>query len=182
MMNCVETILDLFKTRGAEAYLGEPVSQQEHALQAAYLAAREDAPDALVAAALLHDIGHLLTSDDNAAERGIDHVHEERASTWLTSHFGPDVTEPIRLHVTAKRYLCAVEPQYRRELSPASLRSLGLQGGPLTKTEVLRFQDHRYHQDAVRLRRWDDEAKVPGFPIPDLAQYVALLRNLVISD
>lgn len=177
-MTCVDTILDLFKTHGTEAYLGEPISQQEHALQAAYLAVRENAPDALVIAALLHDIGHLLVLDESAAERGIDQLHEEQAARWLTAHFGPEVTEPIRLHVVAKRYLCAVEPQYMRTLSPASIRSLELQGGPLAQGEILRFEEHAQHQDAVRLRRWDDQAKVPGWPVPDLAQYVTLLHHL----
>jgi phosphonate degradation associated HDIG domain protein len=181
-MNCVDTILELFETRGAEAYMGEPVSQQEHALQAAYLAVRENAADALVVAALLHDIGHLLTLDENAAERGIDQLHEEQASRWLTAHFGLEVTEPIRLHVTAKRYLCAVEPQYMRALSPASIRSLELQGGPLKHAEVLRFEEHPQYQDAVRLRRWDDQAKVPGWAVPDLARYVTLLVHLSRSS
>jgi phosphonate degradation associated HDIG domain protein len=177
-MNCVETILELFKTRGAEAYLGEPVSQQEHALQAAHLAARENAADALVIAALLHDIGHLLTLDESAAERGIDQLHEEQGSRWLETHFGPEVTEPIRLHVAAKRYLCAVEPGYMRELSPASIRSLELQGGPLKRAEVLRFEEHPQHRDAVRLRRWDDQAKITGWAVPDLTRYVTLLQYL----
>lgn len=158
--------------------MGEPISQREHALQAAHLAVREQAPDALIVAALLHDIGHLLTLDESAAERGIDRVHEEQASAWLAAYFGPEVTEPIRLHVAAKRYLCAVEPNYMGTLSPASIRSLELQGGPLSRAEVLSFQEHSFHEDAVRLRRWDDEAKVPGWVVPELAQYVALLSAL----
>jgi phosphonate degradation associated HDIG domain protein len=181
-MNCVDIILELFKTRGAEAYLGEPVSQQEHALQAAYLAVREHAPDALVAAALLHDVGHLVALDETAAERGVDQFHEEQACALLAAHFGPEVTEPIRLHVAAKRYLCAAEPDYMRTLSPASIRSLDLQGGLLTPTEVVSFQEHPYHREAVRLRRWDDEAKVPGWAVPGLTEYVTLLRNLSNSS
>ena len=177
-MTCIETIVELFRTRGAEAYLGEPVSQEEHALQAAFLAAQENAPDTLVIATLLHDIGHLLTLDESAAERGIDQVHEEQAARWLAAHFGPEVTEPIRLHVTAKRYLCAVEPAYLRSLSPASIRSLELQGGPLNNEEALRFEDNPHYRDAVRLRRWDDQAKTPGWPVPDLGQYVTLLREV----
>lgn len=176
-MNVVDTILDLFNMHGASAYLGEPVSQQEHALQAAYLATRDQAPDALIAAALLHDIGHLLTLDETAAERGIDQFHEEQASAWLAAHFDRDVTEPIRLHVMAKRYLC-IDPEYLRALSPASLHSLKLQGGPLSDVEKLRFEEHPYHKDAVRLRRWDDEAKVPGWAVPELIEYESLLRRL----
>lgn len=177
-MNCVDVILDLFTTRGAEAYLGEPVSQQEHALQAAYLAFREQAPGALVAAALLHDVGHLLTLDESAADRGINRYHEEQAAHWLAAHFGPEVTEPIRLHVAAKRYLCAVEPEYMQTLSPASIRSLELQGGPLTHQEALGFRENLHHCDAVRVRRWDDEAKVSGWAVPELDEYVNLLRQL----
>jgi len=179
-MNIVETIFDLFRAHGAGAYLGEPVSQQEHALQAAHLAVREQAPDALVAAALLHDIGHLLTLDETAAERGIDQFHEAQASAWLTGYFQRDVTEPIRLHVMAKRYLCT-EADYLRALSPASLRSLKLQGGPLTPAEAIRFQATPFYADAVRLRRWDDEAKVPGWAVPPLSGYAELLRRLALT-
>src|SRR5215469_14042757 len=138
-MDVVDQILELFEARGAAAYLGEPVSQTEHALQAAHLAVLEGASDALVAAALLHDIGHLLGPDDDAAERGIDAVHEDRGCSWLAPHFGPEVTEPIRLHVPAKRYLCRVDPRYRVLLSPASIRSLELQGGALTSGEAEAF-------------------------------------------
>jgi gamma-butyrobetaine dioxygenase len=179
-MHIVDTILDLFKAHGAQAYLGEPVSQQEHALQTAYLANREQAPDTLVAAALLHDIGHLLTLDESAANLGIDHFHEEQASAWLAAHFDGAVTEPIRLHVLAKRYLCA-EQNYMRALSPASLRSLELQGGPLKNDDLLRFRETPYHREAVRLRRWDDRAKVPGWAVPDIAHYAALLHRVAKS-
>jgi len=180
-MNCVDAILEVFRTRGAETYLGEPISQQEHALQAAYLAVRDGAPDPLVAAALLHDIGHLLDLDESAAERGIDQLHEEHGSRWLTAHFGTEVTEPIRLHVAAKRYLCAIEPGYVQTLSPASVRSLELQGGPFTPTEVRHFEAHPYHRDAARLRRWDDEAKVPGWAVPDITHYVPALQRVCNS-
>lgn len=176
-MNCVDTILELFETRGAEAYLGEPVSQEEHALQTANLAVVAQAPEALVAAALLHDIGHLLVLDERA-DRRIDQFHEEQASRWLTAHFGPEVTEPIRLHVQAKRYLCAVDPSYIRTLSLESVRSLKLQGAPVTPAQVLSFQQLPFHLDAVSLRRWDDEAKVPGRAVEDLAYYVGLLRRV----
>lgn len=165
-MDRVEAILELFAARGAEAYLGEPVSQQEHALQAAYLAVRDGAPGPLIAAALLHDIGHLLDLDESAAERGIDQRHEEQAARWLSAHFDPEVTEPIRLHVAAKRYLCAMEPAYLASLSPASVRSLELQGGPLTSPEIVRFEALPHHLDAVRVRRWDDQAKVPDWTVP----------------
>jgi [1-hydroxy-2-(trimethylamino)ethyl]phosphonate dioxygenase len=177
-MHCVDRIIELFETRGAEAYLGESVSQREHALQATYLATRENSCDALVAATLLHDIGHLLAPDERAAERGVDQFHQDLAFAWLSSHFGPEITEPIRLHVIAKRYLCAVEPSYLETLSAASIVSLELQGGPLTADEIARFQADPHHRDAVKLRRWDDQAKVPGWEVPDLALYVTLLKAL----
>ena len=114
-MQIVEEILDLFATKGASAYHGEAVSQAEHALQAADLAEQEGSPDALVVAALLHDVGHLLDGqDEDLAIRGVDGRHEEAGGAWLSRHFGPEVIEPIRLHVAAKRYLCAVDPRLPR--------------------------------------------------------------------
>jgi gamma-butyrobetaine dioxygenase len=177
-MDIVDEIIDLFEKRGAAAYLGEPVSQAEHALQAAHLAVQEGAPDTLVAAALLHDVGHLLGSEGDPAQRGIDAVHEEKGCAWLEPHFGREVTEPIRLHVLAKRYLCAVDAAYRRLLSPASIRSLELQGGALTAGEAEAFERNPYSAAAIRLRRWDDRAKVPNLDVPDLRHYLAVLRRL----
>jgi phosphonate degradation associated HDIG domain protein len=177
-MDIVDDIFDLFETRGSAAYLGEPVSQTEHALQTAHLAVQEGASDALVAAALLHDIGHLLGPEDDPAERGIDAVHERRGCAWLGRHFGPEVTEPIRLHVFAKRYLCAVDAVYRGLLSPGSIRSLELQGGVLTGGEIQNFECNQHAAGAVRLRRWDDRAKVPSLVVPDLGHYVTTLRRL----
>ena len=177
-MDSVDRILDVFEKRGAEAYLGEPVSQQEHAVQAAWLAVQEGAPDALIAAALLHDIGHLLGGDDDPAERGVDGYHENAGCAWLASEFGPQVTEPIRLHVAAKRYLCATEPAYFETLSPASIRSLALQGGPFSEAEVHQFEANPFYRDAVRLRRWDDQAKIPGLAVPAPRDYAEMLRRV----
>src|SRR5262249_49953725 len=116
----VKLVLRLFKERGDAAYLGEPVSQTEHALQAARAAERAGAAAALVAAALLHDVGHLLHDlPEDCARAGIDDAHEERGGRWLGRHFGPDVVEPVRLHVAAKRYLCASDPTYLGRLSEA---------------------------------------------------------------
>jgi gamma-butyrobetaine dioxygenase len=178
-MDCVDKILDLFDTRGAGVYFGEPVTQQEHALQTAHLAARDGAPDSLIAAALLHDIGHLLGPEDNPALRGVDGRHEDSGCAWLARHFGPAVTEPIRLHVNAKRYLCATDAAYLRQLSEASLRSLELQGGPFSTEDVIHFEANAFHDEAVCLRRWDDAAKIPALQVPGLRDYIDLLRRVM---
>jgi phosphonate degradation associated HDIG domain protein len=166
-----------FDRFGAQAYLGEPVSQLEHALQAATLADEDGASAALVAAALLHDVGHLADEElDDPAARGVDGRHEELARRFLGAYFGPETTEPIRLHVAAKRYLCAVQPAYAEQLSPASIRSLELQGGPFTFGEVEEFEQSPYAIDAVRLRRYDDAAKVPGLVTPELEHFRPFLE------
>src|SRR5579884_2586321 len=117
----VDEIFDCFARRGAEEYFGEDVTQQEHALQAAFLAEQAGAPDSLVAAALVHDIGHLIhTEGEDIADRGVDARHEDVGEQWLAGRFGPEVTEPVKLHVAAKRYLCATDPEYRSRLSAAS--------------------------------------------------------------
>jgi [1-hydroxy-2-(trimethylamino)ethyl]phosphonate dioxygenase len=171
-MQTVDEILRLFRDRGRDAYLGESVSQAEHALQAAHLAEVAGAADSLVVAALLHDVGHLLHDlGDDAADRGIDDRHERSGGSWLSRNFGPEVAEPARLHVEAKRYLCAVEGSYLDALSDASKLSLSLQGGAMDPEEIARFEANPHHLDAVRLRRWDDEAKIPGLEVPDLDHY-----------
>jgi phosphonate degradation associated HDIG domain protein len=171
-MSIVDEIFVLFESRGEQAYFGEPVSQAEHALQAAHQAEKEGAPDALVIAALLHDIGHLLHGlPEEVADRGVDGRHEAVGQAWLSRHFGPEIAEPVRLHVAAKRYLCAVDPGYREQLSPASIQSLALQGGPFSEAEVREFEQHPYYREAVQLRRWDDQAKVPGLLVPGLEHY-----------
>ena len=180
-MDAIDTIFELFETRGSAAYLGEPVSQREHALQAAHLAQSDHASDALIVATLLHDIGHLLDwNQDNPADHGLDAQHEEKGSVWLFGYFGLQVSEPVRLHVIAKRYLCAVDPGYLAWLSPASIRSLDLQGGPLSREERRRFEANSFHQDAVRLREWDDAAKKPGWSVPVMTSYTDQLRHLLI--
>ena len=172
MSDTVTNILALVERRGHEAYGAEPVSQDEHAVQSAMLAEAAGASPALVTAALLHDIGHMVSAEgERAAERGIDALHERIGQKYLRRWFGPDVTEPVFLHVAAKRYLCATEPAYRAALSPASERSLMLQGGPFTSDEVAAFLAGPHAQAAIALRRWDDEAKVPGLPLTPLAQF-----------
>jgi phosphonate degradation associated HDIG domain protein len=179
-MSIADEIFTLFKKRGDAAYYGEPVSQTEHALQTAFQAEKDGATDSLVLAALLHDVGHLLHGlGEDIAEEGIDARHEEASQTWLSQHFGPDITEPVRLHVAAKRYLCAVDPDYLNQLSPASVQSLHLQGGPFNHKEAEQFACLSHSRCAVQLRRWDDHAKVPGLNVPPLDHYRARLDAAV---
>jgi [1-hydroxy-2-(trimethylamino)ethyl]phosphonate dioxygenase len=181
-MKIIDEIIDLFQRHGDAAYHGEAISQTEHALQSAALAERQGAPDTLVVAALLHDIGHLLDGqDEDLADRGLDGRHEEAGCSWLAAHFGPKVTEPIRLHVAAKRYLCAVDPAYLAGLSPASRLSLSLQGGPLEAEKRADFESNPLYHDAIRLRHWDDTAKVPGLKVPGLEYYRERLEAAVNS-
>jgi phosphonate degradation associated HDIG domain protein len=170
-MNVLDEIRAAFGRRGAETY-GEGVSQLEHALQCAACAERDGAPPALIAATLLHDIGHLIHDlPADIADQGIDAQHESLGSAFLSRHFGPGVTEPVRLHVAAKRYLAATERGYFDLLSPASVQSLRLQGGLMSRDESVRFAAEPYAADAVKLRRWDDEGKVVGAKTPDLAHF-----------
>jgi len=177
MNGIVDRLLGLMAVKGARQYGGERVSQCEHALQCASFAASDGASAALVAAALLHDIGHLLHEEgEQPALRGVDDKHEEIGAGHLLPAFGPAVAEPVRLHVPAKRYLCATDPGYYARLSPGSVRSLALQGGPFTSEEVAEFQALPFAEDAIRIRRWDEAAKVPGIQTPDLERYRATLQ------
>jgi gamma-butyrobetaine dioxygenase len=174
-----EAVLETMAARGGDSYFGEPVTVLEHCLQAAFFAQVAQAADALVIAALLHDIGHLLHGEgEDAAETGIDTRHEELADLILASHLPPAVTEPIRLHVAAKRYLCFADPAYRHALSPSSELSLRLQGGPMTALEAEAFLAGPFALDAVALRRWDDEAKIPGMSVPPIGRYLPQLKTL----
>ena len=176
----VDRILGVLQDGGAAAYLGEPVTQLDHALQTAALAERAGASDALVVAALLHDIGHLLTAREvDPADEGDDRRHEDVGDRWLCKHFGPAVTEPIRLHVAAKRYLCKIEPGYAAGLSQASQESLALQGGSMSTDQVREFERTPWADDAAALRRWDDMAKVLGLTVPGLSHYRSRIERLL---
>ena len=178
-MNASDRLLSLLSTRGGAQYGGEAVSQLEHALQCAMLAEEEGAPAPTVAAALLHDLGHLLHRlGQSPAARGIDDRHEALGGKRLMRDFGAAVAEPVRLHVAAKRWLCAADPDYFARLSPGSVRSLALQGGPMQKEEAARFAALPYAEAAIRVRRWDDLAKVPGRKTPPLERYRRVLDSL----
>jgi gamma-butyrobetaine dioxygenase len=176
----IDEIFRVFREYGSEQYLGEQVSMTEHMLQAAHAAEQDGAPPTLVAAALLHDYGHFIHDlSEDAAEHGIDTRHEEVGHGFLSTHFGPEVVEPIRMHVAAKRYLCAIEPAYLAELSSASIHSLELQGGPYGPEEVREFERSPHAQDAVWLRRYDDLGKVAGRETPDLEHYRPVLEAAI---
>lgn len=176
-MGIAEQIFNLFEANGQDAYFGENVSQLEHALQAAYLAQEADAGAELVVAALLHDVGHLLHGfGETIAEEGLDAKHEMVGDAWLTRYFPPSVTEPARLHVTAKRYLCSTDKDYLAQLSPASQLSFRLQGGMMSRQEASEFESSPYYRDAIQLRYWDDEAKTPDLETPDIEHYRAAIE------
>lgn len=176
-MSTIDEIRAAFARRGHEGY-GEGVTQLEHALQCAVFAERDGAPEPLVVAALLHDIGHMLHDlPEDIADQGVDTVHESLGSAWLSQHFGPEVSEPVRLHVAAKRYLSASEPGYYDVLSEASKLSLKLQGGPMSTDEQRRFAAERFFKDSVDLRRWDDEGKIVGLKTPDLGHFEPMIAR-----
>lgn len=172
-------VQSLFAARGSAWYGGEAVSQLEHALQAAMFAERDSAPPALIVAALLHDVGHLLHDlPENVADQGVDDQHEMLATEWLTRRFALAVVEPVGMHVAAKRYLCAVDTDYMVQLSPASQQSLRVQGGPMTSDEVSEFEKRQFFADAVRLRKWDDAAKVVGLDTPRLDHFASYVHRV----
>jgi phosphonate degradation associated HDIG domain protein len=166
-----------FAKRGHEGY-GEGVSQLEHALQCAVFAERAGAAERLIVATLLHDIGHMLHDlPEDIADTGVDTQHESLGSAWLSQHFGAEVSEPVRLHVAAKRYLSASEAGYFDLLSEASKLSLKLQGGPMNPEELAKFGAERFFAEAVALRRWDDEGKVIGMATPGLAHFAPMIER-----
>jgi gamma-butyrobetaine dioxygenase len=167
----IEELTELFAGPGAGEYLGEPVTIGVHMRQAGALAEAAGAGPSLIAAALLHDVGHLRGDTDQR--------HGAAAAEWLEQWFWPAVTEPVRLHVTAKRYLCATEPGYFGGLSAESVRTLALQGGPMSAAEVAAFEALPGARDAVRVRRWDDAAKDPDIEPPPFAHFSALLGELL---
>jgi phosphonate degradation associated HDIG domain protein len=179
-MDVIGTLADLLETRGRAMYFGESVTETEHALQSAFLAEADGADDALVAAALLHDVGHLLhRHGEDVADRGIDGRHEDIGYAWLTRWFGPAVADPVQLHVAAKRYLSMTDATYVGQLSPASRTSLDLQGGPFSPDEAAAFERRPFFREAVRLRYWDDAAKVPGLEVPPFDHYRPVLERVL---
>jgi phosphonate degradation associated HDIG domain protein len=178
-LSTVDQVFDVLATGGGTAYFGEPVTVLEHSLQAALMVRESGGDDALVAAALLHDLGHLLHAvGEDAAQRGLNTRHEELGVAALDGHLPAAVLDPIRMHVAAKRYLCFADPEYMAELSPASVESLALQGGPMSAAEAQAYLAAPHAREAVRLRRADDAAKIAGLDVPVLDVYRPLVAAL----
>ncbi len=168
------------------AYLGEDVTMVQHQLQAAALAVAAGERDALVVAALLHDIGHMIGREEGEADAtealadDRDAHHDESGARWLSRWFGPDVTEPVRLHVAAKRFLVSTERDYAAKLSASSVHTLRLQGGPMSAEEVSTFEALPHARDAVALRRLDEAAKDPSREAPWINDYRDVLRGVTL--
>jgi phosphonate degradation associated HDIG domain protein len=168
-----QELLKVYAGRATKRYGLSAVNQLQHALQAAALAEADGCTPATVLASLLHDVGHMIHElGEDPAGRGIDDVHEELGGDWLAKHFVPEVSEPVRLHVAAKRYLCTVESDYFGKLSADSVRSLNLQGGLMSADEVTAFRKHPQWEEAVRLRRYDEGAKDPQASTPDFDHFL----------
>jgi phosphonate degradation associated HDIG domain protein len=177
----VNHIFAVYHQLGHRHY-GEDVTELQHALQTAAFAKEHGEGNAVIAAALLHDYGHLgHNAGEDIAERGVDMRHETLGAIKLAGVFPAEVLDPIRLHVAAKRYLCWKEPGYLVGLSAASQLSLQLQGGPMSEAEAEEFEREPHYEAAVRLRRYDDMGKVPGMEVRELESYRELLESLVIG-
>lgn len=181
-LSLADQIFNLFETRGNATY-GEDVTVLQHSLQSAHFAREAGVSEALIVAALLHDIGHLIhTEGEDIAERGVDAEHEDIGDEWLSAHFPAEITEPARLHVAAKRYLCAVNSAYLSELSEASVLSLSLQGGPMTLEEQASFEKEPFFQDALTLRKFDDLGKEPSLEVAPLESYRELIEQFAFES
>jgi predicted HD phosphohydrolase len=176
----VPFLLQIFETRGPESYLGESVSMAEHMEQSAACAREDGASDEIVIASLLHDIGHFIGDFElDALEKGMDNFHEDSGALILEQFYPPEVSEPVRLHVAAKRYLCTVDDSYYGKLSDASINSFNLQGGKMNAQEVAEFEENPHHKAAIKLRHYDDDGKVQGRQIYKIDHYKPLLESLL---
>jgi predicted HD phosphohydrolase len=184
MTDVVARILSVFDKRGGEKYADEVVTQQEHALQCASFAVAEHASSQLVAAALLHDIGHILGDQDLPMDCKIDldDDHERVGYAFLQSHFVEHVSEPIRLHVAAKRYLITTNPDYAKELSPTSFKSFLDQGGNMSEDELRAFESESFFDEAIQLRIWDDKAKMLENPKIDVQDFIEQLESSLLEN
>lgn len=164
--------------RLAHVEYGEQITTVAHSLQAAVFAKQDGADELMIAAAFLHDYGHFCHDmGEDIAEKGIDAIHEELGAKALQDYFVPEVIEPMRMHVAAKRYLVATNPEYIKNVSPASMLSLQVQGGPFNDEEVRDFEANPYYKRAIQLRRYDEAGKIPDMEVPDLEYYRPYLEK-----
>lgn len=176
----VAFLADIFERRGGEEYLGENVTMAQHMLQGAALAERSGADETIVVAALLHDIGHFTSEFGMFAMDDEEDRHHEDAGAELLERFFPAiVTDCVRWHVAAKRYLCATRPDYFARLSAASVHSLSLQGGPMSPEEVAAFELNPNLGDIIRVRHLDDAGKDPAMETPPFAHYAPIIQRVV---
>ena len=180
--NIVAFLQDIFDRRGGEEYLGEPVTMSQHMLQGAHLAELAGEPEATVVAALLHDIGHFTSEFGTfSMSDNKDRFHEEAGATVLKPFFPEIVTDCVRHHVAAKRYLCATRPEYFQQLSEASVHSLNLQGGPMSDSEVRTFEQQENLKDIVKVRQFDDAGKIANLKTKSFAEYAPMVQRVVDS-
>jgi phosphonate degradation associated HDIG domain protein len=179
----VQILFEYMKAHGQEHY-EEDVTQMEHALQTAALAKAARKNEALITAALFHDIGHMLADDPVEANNPTlkNDLHEELAADYLQEIFPPEVTEPIRLHVPAKRYLCTIDAHYYEELSEASRKSFHLQGGRMSEAEITAFESHPHYREAIELRKWDDQAKALDLKVSNIESYASTVQKVIRTD
>jgi phosphonate degradation associated HDIG domain protein len=177
----LERIARLLTLKAGGQYGLSDINQRQHALQAAWLAEKMGCLESLIVAGLLHNVGHLVHDlGDNPAEDGVDDLHEQRGYDFLRVWFAPEVTEPVRLHVAAKRYLCATEPDYFARLSKDSVLSMSLQGGPMSADEVAAFEAVPQSAAAVQLRRFDEQAKVRDLETPPVGHFLPYVGRCLL--
>lgn len=180
-MNIIDEIITAFNEKGDMEY-GERVNMRDHMLQSAVFAERDGADDIVVAAALLHDYGHFVHDlGEDIADHGIDGKHEEVGADYLEQYFPPEVIEPMRLHVAAKRYLCATDAEYFATVSPASLQSLALQGGPFTPEEVVEFEKNPHFKLAIQVRKYDEAGKEVDMETPTIEDYRPIIEKALLK-
>jgi phosphonate degradation associated HDIG domain protein len=180
--NIVAFLGDIFDRRGGEEYLGEPVTMAEHMLQGAAIAEQNGQDEIIIVSALLHDIGHFtsefgtFTMDDTE-----DRYHEEAGAKVLEQFFPTVVTDCVRYHVAAKRYLCATKPEYFNRLSEASIHSLNLQGGPMNADEVAEFEANPNLKEIIAVRYLDEAGKRADMETPDYWHFAPMVQRVVDS-
>jgi predicted HD phosphohydrolase len=182
-MDVIEKVLDIFTAQGGSAYVGEPVTQLEHAIQTAQAARRHQARPEMITAALLHDIGHFLHAyHEDCADENIDSEHEKVGEAFLREYFTVEIAELVKHHVNAKRYLTATNEKYAKNLTGASFKSLQLQGGPMQEAEVTAFEAHPLFHDILLLRHWDEGAKIPNKILPPITDFLPELKACLLSS